>query len=391
MQQRPSAQSTAGRAPANLKVGPRPNSLNLQTQALGVLLDRLDTHSKDAHAKNPTSALRDFVRWPFRRESLEVRVLHPGGSFVVIRVACRNLSRGGLSVLHNSFVHAGTECRVMLPHPARGLVEVPATVVRCMHRSGVIHELGVAFRNPVNAREFLQADPFSNSFSLEQVSPTDLRGKLLVIEPSATDRSILKHFLRQTSLEVVIVTSLAEAVLACEGVDAILASSELSDTDPSTLVSTIRECRFDGPIVLLVPDASPSTRARTCGLTVQAIAVQPVTQDLLLRALSEVLLVDQPAGAASQENPSQEWIKEQLATIERDLYQFTCSRNIKYISKTCQRLRELSESMGWTVITTLTTNVLTPLSKGKPLDSVRPTIDMLLSVCESGEDPAKAA
>jgi CheY-like chemotaxis protein len=357
---------------------------------LTALLDKFDTSSRDFHAGNASSASRDFVRWPFRHDSLEVRVLHPGGSFGVIRVACRNLSRGGISVLHNCFLHPGTECRVMLPHPERGQVETPATVVRCMHRTGTIHELGIAFRTPIDARGFLQSDPFSNSFSLESVGGPELRGKLLVIEPSPTDRSILKHFLRTSAMEVVIVSSLAEAVLACEGVDAVIASSELPDTDPATLVITLRECRFEGPIVLLVPDASPLTRARTCGLAVQAIVVQPLTQDLLFRALGEVLLVDKNGARMASQDPSDKWVGDELSAIGKDLHQATCSRSIEKIRKCCQRLRELSESVGLTTVSRLSADVLASLVKGK-LEAVRPNIDLLITACESGDDAARAA
>jgi CheY-like chemotaxis protein len=276
-------------------VGLRPNSVNLRSQALDTLLDRLDSPIKNAP---PPS--RQFVRWPYRRESLEIRVVHPGGNIVTIRVACRNISRGGMCVLHNSFLHTGSECRVMLPHPTRGVVEVPGAVVRCLHRSGVIHELGIAFKGQVDVLEILQTDRFSNTYSFERVAGTELVGRVLVIEPSVADSSVLKHFLRDSSMEVQVVGSLAEAVLACDGVDVVVASSEAPDADPAAVVSTIRECRFEGPIVMVVPDASPDVRARLAGLAIQVIIVQPMTQELLMRALGEALLTEEARSAPPQ-------------------------------------------------------------------------------------------
>ena len=373
------ANPVARPAPGTPLGGARPNSVNLRCGALDTLLDRLDAPSKRAPAIS-----RHFVRWPFRRESIEVRVVHPGGNVVSFRVACRNLSRGGISVLHNSFMHAASECHVMLPHPFRGVVDVPGTVVRCLHRGGVVHEVGISFRTPINAREFLHADPFGNEFSLERVAPSQLRGRVLLIEPCATDRSIVKHFLRDTSMQVDVVGSLAEAVLACEGVDVVIASAASEESDPPMMVATIRECRFEGPIVLVVPDSSPETRARLAGLCVQVIVVQPLTQDLLLRALGEVTLLGPPSpNHASRREPSEDWTTAQLSSIGSDLYQAVCADNPAAVRDTCERLKALSESMGWKSITRVVKDVLRTLARGKGIDQCRVSLDMILSACES--------
>jgi CheY-like chemotaxis protein len=347
--------------------------------ALDTLLDKLDTSGKRAPAIS-----RHFVRWPFRRESIEMRVVHPGGNVVSFRVACRNLSRGGICVLHNSFLHTGSECQVLLPHPFRGIIEVPGTVVRCLHRGGVIHELGISFRAAINAREFLHTDPFGNEFTLERISPAQLRGRLLLIEPSGADRSILRHYLRDTSLDVDVVGSLAEAVLACEGIDVVVASAPSADADAATLIATIRECRFDGPVVLIVPDSSPDTRARLAGLCVQVIVVQPITQDLLLRALGEVLLLEPIVRNAPERETPSDWTSARLSAIGKDLYQAVCADDPGAVREACQRLRAVSESMGWKSISRVINEVLPSLAKGKPIAQCRASLDMLLAACDSG-------
>ena len=61
-------------------VGQRPNSVNLRAPALDSLLDKFDTPQR----KSTGSIVnRSFVRWPFRRESVEVKVVHPGGRFAL--------------------------------------------------------------------------------------------------------------------------------------------------------------------------------------------------------------------------------------------------------------------------------------------------------------------
>jgi CheY-like chemotaxis protein len=365
----------------------RPNSVNLKSQALETLLDKLD-----APDGNPPSSAREFVRWPFRREAIEVRLIHPGGNVVTIRVACRNISRGGICVLHNSFVHSGSECRVMVPHPTRKVMEVSGTVMRCQHRVGVVHELGISFRTPISTRELFQSDPFSNTFSLEHVHAQELQGRLLLIEPSGPDRSIIRHYLKETRLAIDAVGSLAEAVLGCEGMDAVLASSELPETDPITLVNTIRQCRFTGPIGLIVPNASPETRARVAGLSLPVIIVQPITQDLLLQAMAEMILIEEatPPAPQASSGPSAQWTSSQLAEIGTELYQATCTRNLDTLRDACSRLKNLAESMQWGAIAKLTAEVLFAITSGKTVDQVKPSLDLLMASCESGVDSEAA-
>jgi CheY-like chemotaxis protein len=368
-------------------VGQRPNSVNLRTPALDSLLDKFDTPQRKATG---SIVNRNFVRWPYRRESVEVKVVHPGGNLVSIRVACRNISRGGLSVLHNSFLHPGSECRVMLTHPTKGLVETPGTVVRCQHRSGVIHELGISFSDPINVKEFLQTDPLSNTFSLERVNPSDLHGRLLLVDPSAADRSILKHFLRETALEVESVSSMAEVVLACDSADVILINSEVPDGDLSTVLSTLRECRYDGPVILTVPDASPETRARLTGVTAQAILVNPITQNLLMRAIAEVLIVDPPSGRARHSRPSPQSSMAHLASIGKELYAAASARNGDSISDLCARLLTLAESMGWNALMRQANDVMSSLGRGRTVEQVLPAIEQIMAACDNGPPQGEA-
>jgi CheY-like chemotaxis protein len=297
-QPRQAQYATTKAPPKGVSSSGRPNSVNLKSQALEMLLDQLDA------PVNGTAHGRNFVRWPFRRESLEVRMLHPGGSFVSIRVACRNISRGGMCVLHNSYVHTGSECRVVLVHPVHGPSLIPGKVVRCQHRGGLIHELGISFKTPLDVREYLRPDPLSNTFSLERVNAPDLRGRMLLIDPSATDRTTVTHFLKETNLGIDGVGSLAEAVLACDGANVVVASLSVPDGEPAAVVETLRKSGYEGPIVLIAPDASPATRARVVGAKAQTVLVQPITQDLLLRALGEVLLFQPRAAKAPPKAPA---------------------------------------------------------------------------------------
>ena len=71
-------------------------------------------------------------------------------------MACRNLSQRGIGLLHRSYVHLGTTCSVLLPHPRKGEQEYRGTVVRCLHLSGMVHEIGIRF----NGKERLDVEEY---------------------------------------------------------------------------------------------------------------------------------------------------------------------------------------------------------------------------------------
>lgn len=262
----------------------RPNTVNLDQQALTELLNRLDAPEADV-----AKFTRDYVRWPFRRLAVDMEIMHPGGNTSMIRAACRNISNGGACLLHNSYIHTGSDCVVTLTHPFRGEVRIPGKVVRCMHRSGVIHEMGVRFSEPILAKEFVLPDPFSNSFAVERVRAGDLKGRVLHAEASGVEREKLAKFIGDTCLSLVAAESLADAIVKCEHIDVAVVSSDLPDCEPTDAVLRLRGTGYRGPVVMVVPDASEATRARVGRVEATAFVTRPLTGEVVLRAIADVL------------------------------------------------------------------------------------------------------
>jgi CheY-like chemotaxis protein len=274
--------------PGSGRAAERPNTLGLDRGQLIPLLDRLDF----ALGPGERSLRRGFVRWPFRKETIELRFKHPGGTFAAIRVACRNLSRGGLSVLHSAFVHPGTECTAMVPHPALGVAPVDGRVVRCEHRSGVIHEIGMEFDEEIDVRQFIAHDPFSDFFCLEKVEPQALTGALVYIDDSAVDHKILHHMLRETRLRIRGAETAREGLAMIEeGCDLVVCDLHLSDGSGLDVVSAMRARGVRTPVILLTIDRSTAVRKAAEGLRVEAFIQKPPELSLLLRAMGEFLIV----------------------------------------------------------------------------------------------------
>lgn len=273
----------------------RLNSLNVQDKSLKKLLDQLNAQGMaDSESLTPATAKkRDFARWEFRKDAVELQIEHPGGSTVSIRVICRNLSRGGASVLHASFVHVGCNCKIILPHLRRGPTPVSGKVVRCQHRGGVVHELGIAFTKPIRVRDFVATDPFSSVFSLESVDPMSLSGTLVHIEPNEAFRTHVAGIMGETKMKLLEFPSTEAALEAAKDATVILASGDIESCPPKMLVQTLRDAAIAAP-VLVVLTQSQKALALATGVPATAFFTRPVSRDLLFKAIAECSLSDAP-------------------------------------------------------------------------------------------------
>lgn len=273
----------------------RLNSLNVQDKSLKKLLDQLNAQGlADSEELSPARAKkREFARWEFRKDAIEMQIEHPGGSSVTIRVICRNLSRGGASVLHASFVHIGCACKVILPHLRRGPTAIPGKIVRCQHRGGVVHELGVSFSKPIRVRDFVATDPFSTVFSLENIDAMTLSGTLVHIEPNEAFRSHVATIMSETKMKLLEFPSVEAALEAAKEASVILVSGDIEGHPPKDLVQMLRDAAVAAPILVVMTQSQRAVTLAT-GVPASAFFTRPVQRDLLFKAIAECSLTDAP-------------------------------------------------------------------------------------------------
>lgn len=271
----------------------RPNTLNLHAKGVERLASRLDEAAGEGRGGSSARFRRDYVRMPFRLESVPVRLTHPGGSVSELRLASRNLSCGGISLLHNRFVHVGTAVTVVLPLQGGDTLEVRGVVRRCVHLSTILHEIGVQFEKKIDARRFIPADRQSAFFSIEKVDPSRLRGCVLLVDPSELGRKVVRHLLRNTQLRLRPADSLTAALsLLGEGCDLIAADVTDGGDQMTEFMSRLRDQGNLTPVIAMIDSGDSRTRARLAEIRVNAILAKPLTEGKLLQALAEFLLSD---------------------------------------------------------------------------------------------------
>lgn len=274
----------------------RRNSLGLTERQLNEVLEELD-----AQSGNDANPARRYVRYAHRVDGVHMKIKQTDGQSTVVRVACRNLSRGGIAVLHSSFVHPGSRCAVVLQHKLDGMVVVEGEVARCQHRKGMVHELGIKFREPVNPRDFIDMETLGEQFSIERVDAEQLEGVLVHLDPSELDQRIFQHYLRGTRLRYRASASVEEChKLITEGCDVIVLEYWLGEETSMELLQRLRDEGNRTPIVVASSESSPEAKREMQSGGVREMLAKPLTQERVLQALAEVLVTDREILQAAQ-------------------------------------------------------------------------------------------
>lgn len=275
-----------GRPTTDLAVPPT-NTLRLNAATLTRVIAEMDA-TIDSHHR-----ARSLVRWPFAKQSVRVEIHQGAGNSTRLQYACRALSGDGIGLLHSSFMHTDTRCTVYLPQLVGEVVPVEGKVKRCRHVKGLMHEIGVKFDKSINIRQFVLRDPTKGMFLLETIDPTTLVGVVLHIDDSVMQRKLARHYLRDTSLEIVNAETAQEGLdRASEGFDLILADYDLDGMPGPRLVDAIRAKGLQTPIVLLTVDSRRAFNSDRLESRANAYLQLPINQEQLLRGVAEFLVAD---------------------------------------------------------------------------------------------------
>ena len=363
----------------------RGNSLGLSQRDLMVLLDHFD--ERDGTKKNTK---RGFVRWAFRKVCVPMKLMHPGRSESEFNIACRNISREGVAILHNAYIHPGTKCAIAMPHPTNGPTWLPGTVVRCVHRGGMTHEAGIKFTEPVNAREYVELDSLSDWFSLEKVQAEQLTGTIVLVDDSEMDRRIAKHYLRETQLRLREAKSADEALNLClEGCDLLIVGYHLDKGTGADFVQLVRDKGIPTPAIVTTSDTSPQVRERLKQVRVNALLAKPISQDTLLRAVAEFLTMQQGAetlaSTLSPDDPANHLVQEFVDSLRK------CARKLEATIKDgdastartiCLQIKGSAPTLGFPTIAKLADEAAISLTRtASTLESAQ-QIRSLITACD---------
>ncbi len=263
------------------------NTLGVGGQVYELLLLRMNERLDNAEI-NPK---RVHTRIPFVEPFVRVQLAGDHSARREMVLACRNLSRGGIGLLHSSFMYPNTQATVFLPRTDGACPPLSGKVVRVQHRGGLVHEIGIKFDREINPRDYVPGDVTDLVPSFEQVSPERLKGEVLFVVASEETRLEVKRHLTDTSLHFRFAGTVQEAVAeSATSLDMVLIELELGDVSGAELVKKLRTNGLNRPVALLGRPGEGIERSivRVCGA--DALVPTPLTQDDLLCVLGEFLL-----------------------------------------------------------------------------------------------------
>lgn len=272
------------------------STLRLPKQEIDALRQMLDGGAEGI--SDAGSIKRHYRRWAMDTCAVHIRMTHPGGMATALDYTARNISGGGMSILHTSFVHNGTRCLIVMQSKARGRVEIGGSVIRCRHCKGKVHEVGIKFDQTIDVREFLEIESSETALILEHVKPESVSGTLLLVEDSELDRVLIRKCLAETNLDVVPVSTGADALArAKEGFDLILSELDLPDMSAFELLAKVRAMNIHTPMIVLCADQDIRLGASPNGPVPDGTIPKPFKPDRLLGGLAEFLLCKSAGGS----------------------------------------------------------------------------------------------
>lgn len=272
---------------AGLNQSTKRNTLGVGGQVYELLLMRMNERTDDTEV----APKRVYTRIPFVEPFVRVQIAGDHSSTREMVLACRNLSRGGIGLLHSSFMYPNTPATVFLPRTDGTSPGLHGRVVRVQHRGGLVHEIGIKFDKEINPREYVPGDVTDLVPSFEKVSPERLKGEVLFVLPSEELRTTVKRHLTDTSLRFRFASTVQEAVAeTAKPLDMVLVGLEMGETSGAELVKKLRTNGLNCPVALIGTPGEGIERSivRVCGA--DAMVPVPLTEDDLLCVLGEFLL-----------------------------------------------------------------------------------------------------
>jgi hypothetical protein len=189
---------------------------------------------EDTPANVAKRAARRFVLLP--GYYVVIGYTPPMSKMQTIIPVIRDISRGGLSCLNNSFLCPGTKVACMVIGPQRDpVLNMKGEVVRCQHLRGTVHEVGVKFAEPAAVYKVIRLERDPRTAATVTVYPlvsAALRQVQEMVDdgsPMELVRDAVDELVRVVNRELALKPSDGETAKAQASTPGISGSTPLSD------------------------------------------------------------------------------------------------------------------------------------------------------------------
>lgn len=210
-----------------------------------------------------------------------------------LSVIARNLSRWGAALVHGRYIHPGARCELNFQSSDGAWHRMLGRVRHIRHIQGTIHELGVAFDEPIELGDFVSLSPNDETRYLqelandmpeaEEAEVVALSNRVLVIDAFASDRKLLSHWLTQAGLSVSTANDARDALMQVKKhtFDLLIVDYKLGETSGRDLVLALRKIEFGGPIIAVSADETDAVKSAMLDAGANEFMNKPLTAEKL--------------------------------------------------------------------------------------------------------------
>ncbi len=317
----------------------------------GLLYQRLIEKLDESSSKGKPSAKRIYRRLGYAHPKINLHIESEGHNARTLVVATRNLSQGGVSILHSSFMYNGTLVTVDLLDAQGMVVPRHGTVTRCEHRGGRVHEVGIKFDEEVKLRNFLIQDEDLLLHARERVDPEQMNIKLLVYSTETEFSSLLRQYLLPSNLCYTFAKTKEEAVEKSKDQDMLMFRVSDDPTNLAELVRSIREDGYSNPIILVGQPKNPLDLhvINACGGDM--VLPWPVDDQTLLCSIGEFVFNEWTPESLENIRSCISPETRQVLTMEIAKLGVTLDQQVRVdnqqdVHQSCQRIKLLAPLLG---------------------------------------------
>ena len=222
-----------------------------------------------------------------------------------LAMLARNFSRWGAALVHGRFIHSDSQCVLEIQSNNGTWHSIRGTVRHIRHIQGTIHELGIAFDEPIDLCEFVSFSSDEETQYLRELGDdiheeegsavVQFSNRVLVVDDYSSDRKLLSHWLTQAGLTVTTTSDSRSAGVQVQeqAFDLLVIDYRLDTESGAELIRALRQGNFIAPIIGVSADESDAIKTEMLDAGASAFMKKPIDAEELRETAYELIGVDQ--------------------------------------------------------------------------------------------------
>lgn len=341
-------------------------TLRLDDKEIEEIIERLD---KGEEAFD--DSVRAARRFQYHAKGCVVHLHAQAGSAPAsYLVPTRNLSNGGMSFLHGSFLYTGAKCIVQLTTVHGTWEHVPAEIVRCAYVSQGVHDIGVRFLRQIDASEYCAGA---------------IRRRALLVDDNKAILKFAELMLKRLNVECDMAER-GEAAIALafsQVYDFILMDMEMPGMSGFDTVKELRRQGYSGTIVAATGLTRDEDRERCMAAGCSAYLPKPLQKEQVTSLLRS--FCQEPLRSSFAHDPAMvpmiDDFVAQLGASIRDIEAALANEDSEALARLCRDMKSEAGTFGFEPISSAASDAEQALASGKPIRDAEPHIKILVGLC----------